>query len=174
LGAKAENMLVIACKNGDRSAYAGLVQAHSSRVFAICLGMVGNRHDAEDMAQQTLLRGFMRIGSLRNSQRFGHWVGQIARNSCIDLIRRRRTQPMVREPRDSGPNEDPETYRQLEAALAELNEDYRLPLLLFYFNGRSTKSIAETLDISQAAVQTRLSRARRRLRKLLAEKGEHR
>lgn len=170
---KAEKMLVIACKNGDRGAYAGLVKAHSGRVFAICLGMLGNRHDAEDMAQQTLLRGFMRIGSLANSEGFGHWIARIARNSCIDLIRRRKRQVVERDLPESGAGADPETYHRLEAALAELSEDYRLPLLLFYFNGRSTKRIAETLEISQAAVQTRLSRARKRLRHLLAEKGEH-
>ena len=173
MDAKAEKALVISCRNGDRGAYADLVKAHSGRVFAICLGMLGNRHDAEDMAQQTLLKGFMRIGSLQNSERFAHWIAQIARRACLDLIRRRKTQSMRREPRQSSPGGDPETYRHLEAALAQLHEDYRVPLLLFYFNGRSTKSIAETLDISQAAVQTRLSRARKQLRKLLAEKGEH-
>ena len=114
----------------------------------------------------------MRIRSLRNSERFGHWIAQIARHLCIDLMRRRKMPAVVREPRESGPNEDPETHHRLEAALAELNQDYRLPLLLFYFNGRSTKSIAETLDIRQAAVQTRLSRARKQLRQRLAEKGE--
>ena len=50
-----EKKLVASCRNGDRSAYAGLVKAYSGRVFAICLGTLDNAHDAEDIAQQTLL-----------------------------------------------------------------------------------------------------------------------
>ena len=53
MDATAEKTLVASCRNGDRAAYASLVKVHSGRVFAICLGMLGNRHDAEDMAQQT-------------------------------------------------------------------------------------------------------------------------
>lgn len=171
MDAETEKMLVASCQKGDRGAYAGLVKAHSGCVFAICLGMLGNRHDAEDAAQQTLLRGFMQIGKLRNSQRFGAWVGQIARNLCLDAIRKRKIQ--VAPVRISGDcaAHDREAHRRLETALAELSPDYRVPLLLFYFNGHSTKSIAETLDISQAAVQTRLTRARRKLRDLLVAEG---
>jgi RNA polymerase sigma-70 factor, ECF subfamily len=171
LDAETEKTLVASCQDGDRAAYAGLVKTHSGRVFAICLGMLGDRHDAEDMAQQTLLRGFMQIGSLRNSERFGAWIVQIARHLCIDAIRRRKSQVVSVRPAPGPATDDSENHRRLETALAELSPDYRMPLLLFYFNGRSTKSIAETLSISQAAVQTRLTRARRKLRDLLAAEG---
>ncbi len=67
---------------------------------------------------------------------------------------------------------DAEELRQLETALAALSSDYRVPLLLFYFDGRSTRSIAETLGIRRAAVQTRLSRARKQLRRLLSDRGD--
>lgn len=171
MDAETEKTLVASCQKGDKGAYAGLVKAHSGRVFAICLAMLGDRHDAEDTAQQTLLRGFMQIGNLRNSDRFAAWIAQIARNLCLDVIRKRKTQ--VAPVRVSGDcaTHDCEEHRRLEAALAELSPDYRMPLLLFYFNGHSTKSIAETLDISQAAVQTRLTRARRKLRDLLVSEG---
>ncbi|UCD51948.1 MAG: RNA polymerase sigma factor [Phycisphaerales bacterium] len=167
MGAETEKTLVASCQRGDRAAYEGLVGAHSGRIFAICLAMLGDRHDAEDMAQQTLLRGFMQITNLRNSQRFGAWIAQIARNLCLDTIRRRNSQvASVPFARDNA-HEKMRGFRELEGALAKLSQDYRMPLLLFYFNGRSTKSIAETLGISQAAVQTRLSRARKKLRDLL-------
>ena len=171
MDAGTEKTLVACCQKGDKGAYTGLVNAHVGRIFAVCLAMVGNRHDAEDLAQQTLLRGFMQIGSLRNSERFGGWVVQIARNLCRDAIRRRRPSVVSVRPNKDGVHEDSESHRHLEAALGSLSQDYRMPLLLFYFNGRSTKSIAETLGISQAAVQTRLSRARRKLRDLLTAEG---
>jgi len=62
-------------------------------------------------------------------------------------------------------------YPELQSALAKLSEEHRLALMLFYFDGRSTKNIAETLEISQGAVLARLSRARKRLRKLLEAAG---
>jgi RNA polymerase sigma-70 factor (ECF subfamily) len=171
LDAKEEKMLIASCQNGDRAAYGGLVKAHSGRVFAICLSLLGDRHDAEDMAQQTLLKGFMQVKRLRNSERFGAWIAQIARHLCIDAIRRRKAEVVVPPPDTGDADGTPKDYRRLEAALARLSPDYRTPLLLFYFDGRSTQSIAETLSISQAAVQTRLSRARQKLRDYLGSEG---
>ena len=66
-----EKDLVARCRKGDRSAYTDLVRAYSARVFAICLAMLGNQYDAEDVAQQTLLKGFMGISGLRRDDQFG-------------------------------------------------------------------------------------------------------
>jgi len=172
LDVEVEKNLVASARNGDRGAYARLVETHSGRVFAICLGMLADRHDAEDMSQQTLLRGFMQIGNLRNSERFGAWIAQIARHLCVDTIRRRKARAVsAPSGRGSANHDHSENHRRLEAALANLSQNYRVALLLFYFNGRSTKSIAETLGISQGAVQARLTRARRKLRDLLLAEG---
>jgi len=109
----------------------------------------------------------MQIRTLRNSEKFATWIAQIARNSCIDMIRRRRP-PAVSVPAcHNDRNDERMDCLQLEASLTELAAKYRVPLLLFYFDGRSTQSIAETLGLTQGAVQTRLSRARKRLRKLM-------
>jgi RNA polymerase sigma-70 factor (ECF subfamily) len=172
LNADVENELVRSCQKGDRGAYARLVQAHAGRVFAVCLGMLGNRHDAEDAAQQAFLRGFMKIRTIRQSGRFAAWIGQISRNVCVDLLRRRKREGVPTPAADRRASLDAEDERRLESALARLAPDYRVPLLLFYFDGRSTKNIAETLGISQAAVQTRLTRARKQLRGLLKAHGE--
>ncbi len=174
MDAQTEKNLVASCRNGDKTAYAGLVRAHSGRVFAICLGMLGNPHDAEDAAQQTLLRGLMQIRTLRRSERFGPWIAAIARNLCLDAIRRQKQQPPSPSAVCDEETADRDDYRWLEAALAGLSSDYRVPLLLFYFDGRSTASIAETLGVSQATVQTRLSRARRQLRQRLGGRGDER
>ncbi len=83
-----EKKLVMACRNGDTSAYAELVEAYSGHVFGICLGMLSNSHDDEDIAQQALLKGFTDINHLQNSEQFGVWIRRIAKNLCIDFIRR--------------------------------------------------------------------------------------
>jgi RNA polymerase sigma-70 factor (ECF subfamily) len=167
-----EKELVAACRRGDISAYARLVKVYSGRIFSICMGMLANSHDAEDVAQQALLKGFASIEQLRSDMHFGAWLIRIAKNLCIDFIRKRRPRrnALVEqlETRQSGTK----GYSKLRAALAELPQNHRLTLVLFYFDGRSTKSIAETLGISTGAVQARLCRARKKLRKLLEAQGD--
>lgn len=168
-----EKKLVAACRDGDRSAYAGLVRAYSARIFAICLGILGQRQDAEDIAQQALLKGLTDIKQLRDSERFGPWIGRIAKNLCIDYIRRRKpkTNNLVERAvaSDSGAKE----YPELQKALAKLPQEHRLALMLYYFDGRSTRAIADILGISLGSVHSRISRARKHLRKSLeTERGE--
>ncbi|MGE5293452.1 MAG: RNA polymerase sigma factor [Solirubrobacterales bacterium] len=169
-----EKESIACCRRGDRAAYGDLIRAYSGRVFAVCFGMLGNRHDAEDVTQQTLLKGFVQIRTLRDSDRFAPWIVRIARNLCIDVLRARRHKGIPSGPSDAREESDPDECRRLEQALNGLSEEYRVPLLLFYFDGRSTQSIAETLGLTQANIQTRLSRARRQLRRLLENEGDDR
>jgi RNA polymerase sigma-70 factor (ECF subfamily) len=167
-----ENKLVELTRMADRGAYAELVRAYSGSVFAICLAMVGDKHDAEDIAQQTLLKGFTKINRLRNTRRFGAWIAQIARNLSIDFLRAKtvsiNTRICFARQQPAKPNDRPE----LRAALAKLPQEYRVPLMLYYFDGRSACSVAQVLGTSEQAIHTRLSRARKMLRKMLELQGD--
>jgi RNA polymerase sigma-70 factor (ECF subfamily) len=165
-----ERKLVASCRNGDKSAYAELVKAYSARVFALSLGILGNSHDAEDITQQALLKALTDMNQLHDGQRFGPWLCKITRNLCIDLVRKRRrgSEALPRVAIEKGRADG---VAELETALAKLPEDYRIALLLYYFDGRSTENIADALGISGAVVHTRLSRARKKLRQLLEAEG---
>ena len=160
------------CSDSDKSAYRDLVKAYSGRVFAICLGILGNINDAEDVTQQTLLKGLTNIKQIRNNEQFSAWISRIAKNLCIDYIRMQKRRRNYVKSCVSINHSISKDYTGLESALAKLPEEHRLPLILFYFDGRSTKTIAETLNISEAAVQTRLSRARKQLRNLLKSRED--
>ncbi|MHC4639023.1 MAG: RNA polymerase sigma factor [Planctomycetota bacterium] len=167
-----EKKLVASSQSGETSAYNALVKVYSGHVFAICMGMLGNTHDAEDMTQKALLKGFKQVKQLHNNGRFGPWLTQIAKNVCIDFIRERgRKQNCLFESEAVSANQQIE-HQELEAALQKLPQEQRLVLMLYYFDGHSTGKIAETLDISRAAVQARLSRARKQLRQLLSARGD--
>ena len=157
--------LVAACRRGDREAYAGLVKMHSKRIFAVCFGILGNSHDAEDVAQQALIKGFAEIKSLRDKAQFGPWIRQIARNFCIDYLRKIKHREVALAEQAEQSRATTGEYPNLQAALEKLPKRYRLPLVLYYFDGQSTEKVAQTLKISRAGVHTRLSRARKRLRK---------
>ena len=164
-----EEKLVESCCNGEKSAYATLVKAYSQYVFAICLGIVGNIYDAEDLSQQALLKGFTDIKNLQDGGRFKSWIGQIARNLCIDFLRKQKCNQKGLAERFSENHGSSKEYPELQEALVRLQEEYRLALVLYYLDGQSTRNIAEMLRISQNAVQVRISRGRKQLRKLLAE-----
>ena len=168
-----EKQTVISCRSGDKSACATLVRAYSERVFAVCLGMLGHRQDAEDTAQQALIKALANIGQLRDATRFGPWISRITKNMCTDLQRRRSIERRAEGWTGPAAQEGPREYPQLEAALAKLGEEHRIALVLYYFDGRSTRSIAQTLMISETAAQSRLSRARKKLRQLMeSERGK--
>mgnify|MGYP002063736867 CR=1 FL=1 len=155
----------------DQEAYAELVHRHLRRVFAICLAILGNTADAEDAAQEVFVRGFEKIGSLRNPEQFGSWIGQTARNRCRDHLRSRTRRPEIPlTPRvENRAGSEPEDFGDLRAALARLPEDDRLPLLLYYYDGKDTSTLAGEMGISQGGACAKLYRARRRLRALLEE-----
>ena len=108
---------------GDRKAYGELVRRHSRRVFAVCLGMLRNTHDAEDVAQQALVRGFEKLGELKGRAQFGAWIGRIARNLCVDFQRRKRP---VKQIEAAGPRKSAHENESsdLHEALKKLPEEY--------------------------------------------------
>jgi RNA polymerase sigma-70 factor (ECF subfamily) len=163
---------VQACRQGDKTAYATLVERHYRRVFALCLGMMGNVHDAEDIAQETMLRGFSNIRKLSDAGRFEPWILKIARNLCLDALRkqkRAKARATRQEVRDA---QEPKENHDLEQAIKRLPLELRVPLTMYYFEHNNTESVASRLNISRSLVCQRIRTARDELHVLLTE-GEH-
>jgi RNA polymerase sigma-70 factor (ECF subfamily) len=170
---QAEENLFRACRRGDKTAYATLAQRHYRYVFALCLGMLANVHDAEDVAQETMLKGFQGLKGLTRPERFEPWILRIAKNLCVDLLRRRKRAkklPIESEPTDGGESHE---NHDLERAIRRLPQELRLPLVLFYFEHKDAGSIAGTLGVSPSLVYERLRAARESLHELLTERGTH-
>jgi RNA polymerase sigma-70 factor (ECF subfamily) len=171
--AKPDEFLVNASRDGDHDAYAELVRRHLKRVFAICLSLLGELADAEDAAQEVFVRGYERIHSLRDGGRFSSWIDQIARNRCRDLLRGRLRRPdhpltAIVEETAAAPVEE---FGDLRTALSRLPEEHRLPLLLYYYDGKDTRALAQEMGLTQGGACARLYRARRLLRRLLEEEA---
>jgi RNA polymerase sigma-70 factor (ECF subfamily) len=172
LDAFSDQNLVTASIGGDRAAYTELVRRHSRMVFAVCLGTLGSIEDAEDMSQEAFVTGFRQLSQLRDGGQFRSWIARVARNLSIDHIRR---EVRGRELVAANPPElaaDPNPNVELHDALGRLPEKYRLPLIMYYLDGRSTEGVARSMEITPAGVRTRLSRARRELRKMLSAKEQ--
>ena len=173
LNNKSDEDLVAASRNGDKDAFAALIRRHSKRVYAVCIGILGNPADSDDIFQETFVKGMTKIHTVRKGAQFAAWISQIARNLCRDHLRRRhrRRELLEQNPVDT---REPgrEEYDDLHAALEKLPEKHRLPLMLFYFDGRNSEKLAEELNLTRAGACTRLFRARIELQKLLAAKEE--
>jgi RNA polymerase sigma-70 factor, ECF subfamily len=115
-----DEYLVKASRDGDRQAYADLVRRHSRRVYAVCIGILGNTTDIDDLAQEAFIKGFSGIGTLRGDSSFGPWITHIARNLCRDHIRVNARRRELLEERISNPQPGEADHSALHEALAEL------------------------------------------------------
>ena len=169
---RVDDNMVRACKCGDTAAYGPLVKRHYRHVFALCLGVLGNVHDAEDIAQETMLKGFVKIKKLGRGEYFEAWILQIAKNLCIDFLRRRsRVKPLASEqPMQAG--QKSQENHELEQAVRRLPQELRMPLVMYYFGKKNAKTIAEKLKISHSGACQRIRAARKELHKFLTERGQ--
>ena len=162
---------------GDRSAREALARRYAPRVLAVCRAKAG-RDAAEDLAQETLIRGLRSVGSLGDPGRLGAWLRGIARHVCADWARRRRgvrrfseLSPAADFAADAaGPADVAEAVEQtadLHAAVDGLPPDLRETLLLFYFDDLTYDQIAATLGVARATVNARLAKARAALARRL-------
>jgi len=173
LDERSDKDLVMASCRGDRAAYAELVRRHYNHVFLVCLGVLGNVHDAEDAAQDAMIKGFERIAQLRDGSQFGGWVITIARNLSINLVRKR--QAAARTVGNRQHAERPRTesgHEDLQRAVARLPWDLRLPLVMYYLDGRSVKTVARQLDISTSGVYLKLRTAIKELHDIMVTQGD--
>jgi RNA polymerase sigma-70 factor (ECF subfamily) len=167
-----DDILVAASRRGDRSAYAVLVKRHYRYVFAVCLGMLGNVNDAEDMAQDTMLKGLVKIERLRRNEQFGEWILRIAKNLCIDFLRRKKQVRTFAAEQAALPRKRIDDNYDLQEAIRRLPKEWRLPLVMYYFDNKSAETIAEKLNVSHSGICQRIRAARKQLHELL-RKGVH-
>jgi RNA polymerase sigma-70 factor (ECF subfamily) len=165
-----DDILVGASRRGDKSAYAILVKRHYRHVFAVCLGVLGNIHDAEDTAQDAMLKGFLRIKKLRNGEQFGEWILRIAKNLCIDFLRRKRPVRRLGANQAAQVRQAANENHDLQRAIGLLPQELRLPLVMYYFDNKNARTIAEKLNISHSGACHRIKAARKQLHKLLTER----
>lgn len=179
--------------SGDMEAFDRFVETYRSKIFQYSYMMCGHREDAEEVAQETLLKVFQSLDQLREPERLKAWVFTIARNACY--MKRRKS---VFAPRhelsleellpvtsgdgserriqiaDWGALPDTEVLRkelreELDRAIGELPDIYRSVIMLRDIEELSTEDAAEVLGVSIEVIKTRLHRARLSLRQKLDE-----
>lgn len=171
---------VLAARRGDHSAFEALVRSVQRPVYGLCLRLMSSEAEASEVAQEAFLRAYQNLHRYDERRPFDLWVLAIARNLCLDQLRRRQklrtedvddhkeTLPSAQQSQEEGAIAREERM-SLEAALTTLSADDREVLALYYVQKRTTKEIAQILLVAPGTIMARLFRAREKLRKRMTE-----
>jgi RNA polymerase sigma-70 factor (ECF subfamily) len=183
--------VVEAVRSGDAEAFRTLVERHNRRLFGVILRLVGDRDQAEELAQETFVKAYRSLSDFRGEAAFGTWLVQIGIHAARDRLRgARRRRGIVSiealresrrpdlEPADRSPSSNParaveaaEQRELMRKALADLPPDYREVLVLKHFEEWPYEHIAEVTGDTVGTLKVRAFRARQMLRDRLNELG---
>ena len=179
--ARSDTELVMASRQGQVAAFGELVERYQTMVCGVSFSAGGDRALSEDIAQETFVAAWSSLGELREPGKVRAWLCQIARNLTSKALRGKKREVVsdlqfdesmsVASPVDSVLEK--ESSQLVWDALEKIPQTYREPLVLFYCQEQSSKQVAEQLDLTEAAVQQRLSRGRQYLKDSVAARVEH-
>jgi RNA polymerase sigma-70 factor, ECF subfamily len=180
--------LVRRAQHGEKQAFELLVARHQGRVFAVAGGILRNREDVEDIAQQVFLKAYFSLKRFDQRSAFSTWLYKITVNECWDLLRKKKVRPLVFESELSEEqahvyqsteqkaeyapdvSEQLETKQQLDHWLDCLDERDRTMLVLKEMQGFTVEEIADIMGINGNTVKVRLFRARQKIAERIRRK----
>lgn len=185
-----DEQLVQRSQQGDVAAFEALIGKYQQRVYNIAFRLMGNHHDASDLAQEALIKVYRSIGKFRGESSFTTWLYHVVSNVCRDELRRRSRHPVSsldepvltgdgsfeREVADlrQGPEDliaQKEFSQFMQTLINSLHPEYRMVIVMREMMGFSYEEIAGELQISLGTVKSRISRARKFLQeRILAER----
>ncbi|WP_354645297.1 RNA polymerase sigma factor [Kitasatospora camelliae] len=173
-GPVSDQLLAVRAAEGDDDAFAVLIGRHSAALLALAWHLTGNRQDAEDVVQESLLSAWRRLPDFRGDAAFRTWLYRIVSNRCLSLLRSRPVPPVPLDvwpelaafPALGAPEQVAEAHaaaRALARALAGIDPGQRACWILRELHDMHYGEIARTLGVSEQTVRGRLFRARRSL-----------
>ncbi|MGG1675608.1 RNA polymerase sigma factor SigW [Neobacillus sp. NRS-1170] len=170
---------------GDQDAFGEIVEIYKNSVYQLCFRMLGNKHEAEDVAQEAFIRAYVNIKSFNQELKFSTWLFRIATNLCIDRMRKKKpdyyldaevagtegltmySQIPSNTPLPEKELESLELQETVQKEILKLPEKYRSAIVLKYVEELSLNEISEILDLPLGTVKTRIHRGREALRQQL-------
>lgn len=166
---------------GDRQAYARLIEKHKQMVFTVALRIVRNREDAEEIAQDAFIKAFQSLPAFKQESKFSTWLYRIAYNAAISKTRKKKLETAPIEV-DVVENytldevfenmerlDDTEQKAVVQKLFDALNEDESALITLYYYQRVQTEEIAEITGLSQSNVKVKLHRIRLKMHNVLQQ-----
>ncbi len=166
-----DESLMLRTGTGDREAFRRLLERHLGRMVAFAARVLGDRADAEDVAQETFLRLWRHAPRWQPTARLNTWLHRVALNLCLDSLGRAGGVALddIAEPRDPRPSppasmQARDIARHVNAALAELPTQQRVAITLCHYQGLRNAEAADMMNVTVEALESLLARGRRTLR----------
>ena len=153
--------LIRKARSKDSDAFSSLIYFYMKDLYRVAISILMNDEDAADAIQDTILGCWEKLHTLKQEKYFKTWLTRILINHCYDM--RKKQQRMATMEDDEGPVAEDQYNVELKEALGQLDEKYRIVMVLYYSEGYQTGEIAELLEIPRSTVQTRLQRGREKL-----------
>lgn len=172
--------LVEQCRFGSSKACYKLYKLYAKAMFNICLRMLNNRSEAEDMLQEAFADAFQRLNSYRYESTFGSWLKQIVVNKCINELKRKKTEIKFLDKIEDvdmaeESNDNPSEYelalnvQNIKNAMQLLPDGSKVIFSLYLFEGYDHTEIAEILNISESTSKSQYMRARQKVKEILSK-----
>ena len=169
--------LIELSKAGNAKAQYQLYQLYAKAMFNICMRMLNNREEAEDMLQESFTEVFSKLDSFRYESAFGAWIKRIVINKCINFLKKRKAELVLSEDMGKYDSKDQSNVENIEdvalnvqkikQAIELLPEGYRVIFSLYMLEGYDHSEIAQILDISESTSKSQYMRARLKIKELL-------
>jgi len=184
-----ERMLLRRLQRGDARAFRELVRTHQDRVYSLCLRMLGQAQEAEDVSQEVFVAVHRHLPRFRGECRLSTWIYRVAKNRCLNRLKALRLRAAESHDGELPPSSDPVTAHaaaparpdeallgaeeraEVHRALATLSDDHRLLVVLRDIEGMSYEEIEKITDLAEGTVKSRLHRARAALADALERAG---
>jgi RNA polymerase sigma-70 factor (ECF subfamily) len=158
---------------GDAQAYGELVRAHSKRAYSIAYSVLGDFQAAQDVAQEAFVRGYSKLDSLKDPEKFVGWIDTITRNLARRALQQRRRESVLLTDFSDPANHPAAPERtqalNLQEAINSLPETYREPLVMRYITGATYEEIGAMLGMSRNTAEVRIHRAKKMLTENMAK-----
>jgi RNA polymerase sigma-70 factor, ECF subfamily len=167
--------LVKRAQKGDRWAFEQLVERHQHKLNTLAARVLGSQDDAADAVQDAFIRAWLALPSFRHGARFSTWLYRICLNAAHDQRSKRPSTPLEEAPEPADPRDEFLTHElsgALQQALSDLDEEYRVAVVLYDVLGCSYAEIAELTKVAEGTVKSRIFRGRMRLGELLGTSVE--
>ncbi|HEY4839395.1 MAG TPA: sigma-70 family RNA polymerase sigma factor [Candidatus Acidoferrales bacterium] len=184
-----ESTLVQRAQAGDEKAFSSLLRPYTHLAYHVALRITGNREDAEDASQQSLLKAYTHIGQFQGDSQFSTWLTRIAINEALMKLRKRRSEKLWFSSMDESEEEQNpietlpagddmhpealymkwENSRRVRRSIEGLRGITRAVVWMLVMQERKIKETARLLQLSESAVKSRIMRARQQLRESLAD-----
>ena len=179
-----EKSIIERIKDGDKEAYALIVEKYKNQIFNICCHYLQNHHDANDAAQETFIKAYKSINGFNFKSSFATYLVRIAINTSKDYLKKGKKHlnniniddenaPEIKDDKNTPEDnfEQKERQKMVRDAILKLNKKHREMIILRDINGYSYIEIANALKISEGTVKSRINRVRDALKEIILKNG---